>query len=303
MGEVVGLLSGGGSLTSIISLLTPLELGVRKNVNLGNDPADVQISLSADLQNNARCRFGNVPDRASVFCISAGDWSGENGTGRLFPMGLATMDWNTISRGGNAGRELSLTTVRDAGDFDGIGYLGAVIAFFPDADDAPAGLGNAVSARLDRNTLDRNGGQMNMEEFFSMTSVSRDELTIEWTPVNNENSPRADMCRVDIVRVVFTEYDPGRCSENLFSSIEVPVWSALVGSDTGEINLPTLPRAWPNGEDAGIIDVRNTPENDRLRIRVSCAHLGREENFDLGRTSFNRFLESLTHVSANTINY
>ena len=153
VGEVVGLLSGGGSLTSIISLLTPLELGVRKNVNLANDPADVQISLSADLQNNARCRFGNVPDRASVFCISAGDWSGENGTGRLFPMGLATMDWNTISRGGNAGRELSLTTVRDAGDFDGIGYLGAVIAFFPDADDAPAGLGNAVSARLDRNTL------------------------------------------------------------------------------------------------------------------------------------------------------
>ena len=61
--------------------------------------------------------------------------------------------------------------------------------------------------------------------------------------MSNENSPRADMCRVDIVRVVFTEYDQVD-GENLFR-IEVPVWSALVGGDTGEINYRRFPEPGP----------------------------------------------------------
>ena len=303
VGEVVGILSGGGSLSQILQLLTPGEIGVRKNVDLAQARNDLDISLATPLAQNARCRFRNAPALTGMFCISAGDWSGGPGTGRLFPMGLATMDAAAVGRGGANFLELPLTTVANAGEFQGVSYMGALIALFPDADDAPAGQAYAVSAILDRSSLGANGGVISGDSFLSTTIVSRDGLSVDWNAVGNGNSPAVDLCRVDIVRLVWSEYNPGGCSPNRFATTEVPVWSAMVAGDPGELTLPSVPGAWPNGATAGIIDPRATMERDSLQVRLTCSVLGRVENFNLNRTAFDALLNGLTHASSNTVNY
>jgi hypothetical protein len=301
VGDVVGLLAGGGSLSGIIQLLSPQEIGVRKNIDLGQARADLDIPLAVRLNQNARCRFRNVPQGTGVFCITAGDWSGGQGTPRYFPMGLATMSPDDAA--GGQFKELELTTAPQAGEFQGIGYLGATIALFLDAADAPAGLANAVSAVMDRETLNGAGGVVVTEDFFSTTPVSRNGLGINWNAVGNANSPPVDVCRADIVRVLYSNYNPGACSENLSVTKEVPIWSAFIAGDAAGLVLPSVPRAWPNGNTAGILDPASTPEADNLRIRLTCSGLGQIQNFSLDRTSFERLLTGLTHASSNTVNY
>ena len=301
VGEVVGLLAGGGSLSQIIQLLSPQEIGVRKNINLEQNRADLDIPLAVRLNQNARCRFRNVPQGTGVFCISAGDWAAGQGTPRYFPMGIATM--SPDEAGGGQFRELQLTTAPQAGEFQGIGYLGATIALFLDAADAPPGLANAVSAVIDRETLNAAGGVLVSEGFFSTTTVSRDGLAIDWNAVGNANSPSVDVCRADIVRVLYSRYNPGACNEDLLATKEVPIWSAFIAGDAAGVVLPSVPRAWPNGNTAGILDPASTPEADNLRIRVTCSGLGQVQDFSLDRTSFERLLSGLTHASSNTVNY
>ncbi|MCA9544116.1 MAG: hypothetical protein KC613_06985, partial [Myxococcales bacterium] len=288
--DVVRLASGGASLTGILDLLTFRELGVLRR-DVAGDAQGVNLPLAIDLVPNATCELSNLPAGASALCATAGDWSGADGTGQLFPMGLASGEAN------NGAARLEVTTVPQAGPFAGVGYLAAAVGLFS-GDQVPAGLENAAVAVIDRESIGPMGGALRTDAFFGATPLRRNELSFLWEPVAGDASPPVDVCQIEVVRIVRSIYDPGQCSPNLADTREVPVWTAFVGGDPGEITLPVLPGNWPRGASAGFVDPRQTPEDDRLEMRVVCSHLGLTE-FRYGAADFSELVDALTHLSLN----
>jgi hypothetical protein len=261
----------------------------------------VEIPLANALVENARCEVRDPPANTGLFCVSAGDWSGENGGGRLFPMGLASMQPDDVDDARDGDIRLDVTTVAPEGLFQNIGYLGVAVALYLDPDRAPDGMVAAVSAVLDRETLGPRGGQMRQAGFYDTTPLVRADLAFAWDRVAAATSPPVNACRVDVVRTIYTNYDPGPCAEERASSIELPVWRAYVAGDPGELSLPRVPGDWPNGDRAGFVDPGVTPERDRLTMRISCYGLGLADGFDFHAANFFSLIEDVTHISSNSV--
>jgi hypothetical protein len=301
-GEVVDLLlNGGGDLSQMLELLEPRELGVLRDLNIAGDRNDLQIPLSSGLAANASCAARDVPGDAALVCVAAGDWSGGDGTGRLFPMGLATVGADVVDDARPGAANLPLTTVAPQGVFRDVGYLGVGVALYLDPDRTPAGQAGAVSAVLDRRSLGAAGGQLDLRGFFDTSALTRDDLTFSWEPVATAQSPAADLCRVEIVRTVRTTYSPGACSANRVETYELPVWSGYVTGDPGTLSLPTLPAAWPRAAQGGLVDTGATPEADGLTMRFTCMGLGLTPGFDFRAASFADLIDGLTHISSNSL--
>ena len=302
--DIVGLLGGGADdVSALVSLLTPRELGVLRNHAVDGDQENLEIPLTSALAENARCEVQNPPENTGLFCVSAGDWSGGNGNGRLFPMGLATMRPDDVDAGRNGAIRLDVTTVPAEGLFAEIGYLGVAVALYLDPDRAPNGKASAVSAVMDRTNLGPRGGQMRQSGFFDTTPLVRADFDFAWDQVGREDSPPVNACRIDVVRTIRQAYDPGRCSEDRLSSYERPVWRAYVAGDPGELTLPRVPAAWPNGNRAGFVDPNQTPERDLLSMRITCYGLGLADAFDFNAANFRSLVEDVTHISSNTVSF
>jgi hypothetical protein len=291
VGQLAG---GGGSLSGILEMMTFHEMGVQVP-NVAGDIAGMAIPLSIDLAQNATCRLSNLPADTTALCTTAGDWSGANGAGALFPMGLASGDPM------NGAVEFAVTTAPAAGVMRGISYLAAAVGMYA-TDGAPEGLLNAATAMIDRSSIDGNGGVFEADSFLGTTTLTRDFLSFAWNPVARPESPAVDVCRVDVVRIVRTIYNPGACSPNLADTHELPVWSVYVSGDPGAIDLPILPPNWPRGATSGLVDPSDTPADDRLEVRVSCMHLG-DAVFDFDAGNFGALLDGLTHLSINQVRF
>jgi hypothetical protein len=220
--------TGELSLAEILNLVDFREIGATRSLEVAGDLDDVVIPLSESLQPNVDCSLANVPPGMDAICITAGDWSGGDGTGRLFPMGFRTIRADELA---DAGGELvaPVTTVRRRGIYQGVGYLGAAVALYvePDGPATPAGMGRAVSAILARSGIGPDGGDVDAGTFLATTPLDAAGRTFDWNPVGTDASPAVDVCRVDVVRIETDVYDPGACSDaNLVGTREFPVWSA-----------------------------------------------------------------------------
>jgi hypothetical protein len=302
MAELLDLISNGGSLEEIVPLFDLTEIGVARNLQVDGPIPDLRIPMSGSLNENATCRVSNAPAGASVLCVSAGDWSGANGAGRLFPMGFRIIPGADL-RGAAGPVEIGLPTVAPEGVFRGIGYVAGAVALFLDGADAPEGQAGGVSAVLDRRGLGPAGGTAVAESFFDVPSLTRDGLAISWGAVESATSPRADVCKVEIVRFLRTEYDPGECAGNRTEEREVPVWTAYTAGDSGTLVLPEVHDLWPRAAADGLIDTNQTPENDRLAYRISCMGLGLAPNFSFHRGNFRALTDGLTHVATQERGY
>ena len=292
--ELINTLSGGAGLDALISLVDFKQIGVARDVPLPGDVADLPLALSAPLVPNATCHIESPPTGATVLCVAAGDW----GSGRLFPMGFDGVGAAAL-RNAPGAVEVPLSTVADDGVFRGIHYLGAAVSFYLDAADTPPGLNGAISAILDRGALGRDGGTVHADTFFDMPSLSRDGSAVHWGAVANGASPPVDVCRVEIVRVTRSSYDPGACEGSIDEEVETPVWTAFVSGDPGEIVFPTLPEVWPRAATGGLVAVDVTPENDRLLYRLSCMALDAAAGFTYSAGDFGGLRDALTHLAFN----
>ncbi|MCA9542243.1 MAG: putative metal-binding motif-containing protein, partial [Myxococcales bacterium] len=91
--QIAAQLSAGQSdLSALVQLLTPREMGVLRGFAVAGDRNDVSVPLAAALAENATCEAQDAPADTGVICVAAGDWQGGDGTGRLFPMGIASAD-------------------------------------------------------------------------------------------------------------------------------------------------------------------------------------------------------------------
>jgi hypothetical protein len=296
--ELIDLLSAGGSIEDVLPLVQMTEIGVARDLDVAGPIDDLPIPLAQTMNANARCAVQNAPAGATVLCVSAGDWSGQNGAGRLFPMGFNAITPAAL-RDAVGPVEAPLPTVAAEGAFRGIGYLGAAVALYIEEADTPPGLGGAVSAVIDRANLGPAGGTVDASTFFDAPSLTRNALDITWGAVENPNSPRADVCRIEIVRRVRRQYDPGACVGERSHDLEIPVWTGYVPGDTGALSLPEVVAGWPRADAGGLVDPNQTPEDDRLDYRISCLGLGQAPGFDYDRGDFRALLEGLTHVAFN----
>ena len=296
--DVVTTLSGGGGLNALLELMTLEEIGVTRDLDVDGVVEGITVPMTESLAANASCRVSNTPASADVFCVAAGDWSGENGTGRLFPMGFRTIPAEALV---GAPADAPLTTVADAGIFTGIGYLAATVALFLDRDTAPAGLANAASAVLDRATLSRDGGIVVADSFFDTTSISRIGQTVAWDAVATDTSPPVDVCRVEFVRRIGESYQPGDCGSARTESREVPVWTLYTQGDPASATFPLLPGGWPRAQVGGIVDTDETPESDTIRTRVTCMGLGLAPEWTFDDGDFGDLVDGLTHLSVNEV--
>jgi hypothetical protein len=296
--ELIDLLSAGGSIEDVLPLVQMTEIGVARDLDVAGPIADLPIPLSETLNANAQCSVQNAPVGATVLCVSAGDWSGSNGGGRLFPMGFNALTPAAL-RDAPGPVEAPLPTVAPNGAFRGIGYLGAAVALYIEDADTPPGLGGAVSAVIDRTNLGPAGGTVDASTFFDPPSLTRNALDITWGAVENDTSPRATVCRIEIVRKVRRTYDPGACAGERSHDLELPVWTGYVPGDTGALSLPEVIAGWPRGDAGGLIDLNQTPEDDRLDYRISCLGLGEAPGFDYDRGDFRALSQGLTHVAYN----
>ena len=300
--DLIDLLTNGGSVESVLPLLRMNEIGVARDQDIVGPVNDLAIPLTQPLNANARCSVENAPVGATVLCVSAGDWSGANGSGRLFPMGFNSIGPDAL-RNAAGPVEADLPTVPAQGVFRGVGYLGAAVALYIEEVDTPPGLSGGVAAVLDRTHLSGAGGTLEARSFFDVPSLARDGLTINWGAVENGASPTADLCRVEIVRVLRQEYDPGACGGNVSEDREVPVWTGYVPGDAGTLVLPNVVDAWPRAGTDGVVDTNATPEDDRLFYRIACLGLGEAPGFSIHRADFRVLQDGLTHVATNAHGY
>jgi len=302
--DIVGLLGAGANdVSALVSLLSPGEIGVLRNHEANGNQDNLEIPLTSGLADNARCEVSDPPANTGLFCVSAGDWSGGNGSGRLFPMGLATMRPEDVDDARGDEIRLDVTTVPAEGLFADIGYLGVAVALYLDPDRAPNGSAGAVSAVLDRESLGPRGGQMSQSGFYNTTPLVRADFDFAWDQVAAPNSPPVNACRIDVVRTVRQVYNPGRCGDDRLASSERPVWRAYVAGDPGELTLPRVPAEWPNGNRAGFVDPGATPERDLLSMRITCYGLGLADGFDFDAANFNSLIQDVTHISSNTVSF
>jgi hypothetical protein len=224
------------------------------------------------------------------------------GRGRTGPDASSRWASGSSPRRTSAPVEIGLPTVAPEGVFRGIGYLAGAVALYLDGA-APEGQAGGVSAVLDRQGLGPAGGTAVAESFFDVPSLTRDGLAISWGAVENATSPRADVCRVEIVRFLRTEYDPGECTGNRTEEREVPVWTAYTAGDTGTLVLPEVHALWPRAPAGGLVDTNQTPEDDRLAYRISCLGLGQAPAFTFHRGDFRALTDGLTHVATQERGY
>ena len=299
--DLIDLVNGGaGSLDAVLPLLRMREIGTSRNLDVQGNLDNVAIPLSTGLRENATCRVDGAPAGATVLCVAAGDWSGANGTGRLFPMGLATLGAAALNMA-NGPLDVALTTAPREGDFNGIGYLGAAVAV--NVDVAPMGMESAISSVLDRQGLSSLGGQLNATTFFDFPSVAHDGVDVSWSSVGTPTSPPVNACVVEIVRRVRIAYDPGACSDPAAVTRDVPVWTGYSESDAGGLTFPSLPLTWPRFADDGLVNTADTAEDDALFVRVRCLGLGLAPNFDFHAGTFTELVRGRTHLAGNELAY
>jgi hypothetical protein len=300
--ELANLLLNGGSLADTISLLSLREIGVLRNQDFNADQQGMNIPLGQALAANAGCDASNLPDGADLFCVSAGDWSGANGTGRLFPMGLASATAAAVDQARPGAVALNLTTVAPQGPFNGIGYLGAAVARLQ-GDAVPEAYRGAVSGILNRQRIGAMGGRFVANSFFDATTLSRMDRVFSWEPVANDTSPAVDTCRFEVYRSVRDTYDPGACAGNYLDGRDVPVWTVYTDGDPGRVALPTLPADYPRARTFGYVNPGATPEDDRLLMRVTCMALESAPDFAFDAGNFQDIINGLSHASTISRNY
>ncbi len=296
---VVNMLAGGGDISAIAAMMRMGEIGVRRDLDVERDRDGVSVPLDVALAETATCRAANAPAGAEVLCVAAGDWSGGDGTGRLFPMGFGTLTAQQLADGP---AERRLSVVPRVGEFRGVGYLGAAVARYPEGA-APQGRAGATSAVLDRRGLGAQGGRLAADGFLGTTALARRDRTFSWQPVGTRSAPPVSLCRVEVVRTIREAYDPGACSPARAGTREEAVWTAWTVGDPGQVALPALPGAWPRAAQGGFVPPASTREDDELRVRLSCMALGLRPAFDPNRADFGDVARGLTHISANEAAY
>ncbi len=283
------------SVSALMSALSLEQIGVLPKESLAQSTGNLTVPLSATLQKNVTCRMQNVPSEADVFCVAAGDWSGANGTGPLFPMGFTSIS-HTLIESGEA--SATITSVPSTGRFAGIGRIGAAVALFSQS--STRAFKNAISAVLVRSGLDASGGQILAQTFFKPMQITQSNRVISWTSPQSSSSPDVDLCRVELLQTISESYEVGETTKT--ETRDVLLWTAYVGGDSGSISFPVLPGSWPRSDANGLVNTVTTTENDRLSARVTCYHLGLSEVFTFDHGDFAELISGLTHLSSNRVN-
>jgi len=291
--ELLPLITEGGGLSAMVSMLDLQEIGVLMDQEIQGD-LELVVPLSESLESDAHCSVEDLPAGADLFCVSAGDWSGGNGGGRLFAMGLSSASSAEVDQLRPGIVDLSLTVAPERGVFRNVGRLGVAVALY--GSDDPAPMQNAVSAVLDREHM-REERLILADSFLNPPEISREERRIQWSAVGD-----AQACRVDIYRNVSTLYQPGDCSEHRWVRRQVPLWTLYAPGDAGSVQMPILPEDWPRADQAGLLDIRETPESDHIAMRVNCFGL-EPQGWDYHAGDFTALIDLLKRVSANTTRY
>ncbi len=292
---LVDLLMNGGSLADMVALLTTRRIGVISRATITGDEHNVPIALGTALTANVDCSIANKPAGSDALCFTIGDWSGGTGAGSLFVMGFRVLSGGTGS----------VTSVPASGSFAGIGYLGAGVATYLNADNLPAQdrwKANATSGILDRSGTSFNGGggALTFNSFLEVTPLSRSGRTFAWASVATSTPVHFTEHLLELV--TSTRYVPGpNCSEVSEDVWRRPLWKVITPGATLGFTLPDLPPGWPRQAEGGLA----TPAaGERLSWSFGAYFQGLLGTpFDFNQFDFARALSRVTHSSTNSADF
>ena len=295
------LLNGTGTLSDLVGMMVPTEIGVIRNKAISGDENNVDIPLDYDLLPNVDFTIDNNPTASDVLCTTFGDWNGTNGVGPLFPMGMQIAAYDS-----GFPTIIQVSSIDDTSDFAGISYLAGAVALYMDGSRAgiPAGTADGISSVLDRSltSFDGDGGSMTFDDFFSISPLTEARPDFSFSDVSNANSPLLHYTEHRLDRVLSVTYvpDPTDCPDSITDDIgRENYWTILTAPTATGFTLPTLPAGWPRQADGGLMDPAGTPQEDRLNWAFAAYHLGLASSFDFNLFEFADFMDTVTHSSFN----
>jgi hypothetical protein len=272
------------------SLMNVTKLGMARDLEITGDLSQT-IFMNATPTKNLTLTTENTPQDATVLLVSAGEINGDTnvppgGTGDLF-----LMDFAQIS-GGTSPPPVLRTVDNTNAPFQDIRYLSVALAFTGDVTQL-----KDITAIVDRGTdyALPTPTTRNFSTFFNpvqLNSVIGDEFSFS-SAVQAGISPEPDL-NVALLSLVTTVEDGDSTTEE--TDI---LWTLFSAGSNLSFNLPILPAEAP----AVLPFPEQTAENDRLVWMQSVFALTLTASFDFNQYSMSDFSESVTHLSANTIDF
>jgi len=218
-------LLSGGDITQLLPLLDWKEIDIREAVVTGPGN-DFDLTVDPDLVPTVTLNLGNVPDNSTAWCISVGDLDGQEGLGRLLPLGFNSLECPSGS--GPCSGAVTLTTTAAAGEFAGMTYFPAVVVETVGALDRLALMSRAPHPQTYTEA---------MSSFFRVIDLSYRGGNFSWTDAAN---PAAGSPPVHVQGMRITEAATGRL-----------LWEVLAPGGALSFDTPGLPQEAPAGPDWG----------------------------------------------------
>ena len=288
VGEVVDLFLGGGlSYGELIALLEPLEIGIVRDLYV-DGPLSRNIEIETPLSANLTVQVDGTPAGSDVFLVSVGEINGDPaqapGAGDLLFTGMG------FREGGVPGSDL-LSTAPAEGALSDMRYLAAAVAL--------------VEYRRFSALVDRTGftppATVSLDTFLSLVELSPVQGgRFTFTDAANPGvSPDPDLQVSELSLILTTPGEPLPCDPYPAITEKRPFWTVHTPGEDIAFDLPRLPEWAP----LAIPYPDETPETDWLEWTHSSVVLGMDGAFDFDVYDFDRFVETVTHMSGDTVGF
>ena len=289
--DIDALMSGDIDFVQLLTEIRPLEIGLRRDVNITGDLSGVTITVDEPLSANLTVSSANMPAGMDVFLLSFGEINGAPGD--LPGKGDFVLFDLALDGDGGSGSAL-LNTCPVGGDFYDLRWMAAAIA--TDLENTDAG----VTGQLDRSgavppttmalstpflpvQLDPVVGNLMSFSDATQTGISPDPdlniATLSWDLIYADPSPCAE---------------PGDTVK-----FSMDLWTLVSSGYNLAFYLPLLPPEAP-----GVIPfTEETPEDDELSWTHTVLGLTLNPAFDYHNFGLYDVVEYTTHFSANSVNF
>jgi hypothetical protein len=283
---------GGGQLDipALLGALTPLKVGVRRNVNVSGNLTGQTINLATSLNLSYTLNTGNMPAGIPVLLTSLGEINGNvseaPGGGDLLLLGIRSV----VGPAGSA----VVSAAPATGDFSDMRYvIGAISA---DVNDISAG----VTGLLNRSNI-LPGSTVALNTPF--LPVFLDPVIGNLFSFSNATqagiSPLPDANISTLTLTTTVPASPTSCGYVVGDTVKIVenLWTLASPGETLAFYLPILPPEAP----AILPLTEQTPEDDELSWSHTVAGLTLDPVFDFDSFDMRSIPDTLTHFSFNSI--
>ena len=287
--DLAGIFTGAYDL----SIVRPLSLGLRRNVDVDSDMEDVDIPTETPLVKNLTVTTNNSPANSLLFILSLGEINGDPAAPKPGAGDLVLFDF-AQETGGDATTTEGLGTVAAQDPFDDVRYLSVAVAVVPG--DAPE---PGITGQVNRDDYTP-PATIDISTFLKpvqLDEVSGNRFSFSNT-VQPGISPNPDL-NMAVISLVTTDPDAGSAAlPGATDTIDI-LWTLVFPGENRSFALPILPPEAPET----LPFPEETPADDQLVWAQTVFAMDLPPAFDFNAFQMSAFKETVTHISANTLDF